>query len=125
MPRLGWALGAALLIELVAIRDFACGPFPASGLALHPGGDALDDCGALKLGKDTGARLDHHPTSGGRGVERLGGRAEEDLCYVKALQGVLLRETSNRASEAVDAIHSRRSNRLVSASRRACSSSGR
>lgn len=70
-------------------------------LSLHPRHDALDDSRPLELGEDA-EHLDHHPPGRGRGVERLGRGAEQNVGIVEPLED--LGQPSDRTRKAVDAV---------------------
>jgi len=76
-------------------------PLASRRLAFHAGNNAVDEGRALELGEDA-EHLDHHPTSGATGVERLGRAPEEHSGLVQFVED--LGEAADRPSESVYAV---------------------
>lgn len=90
------------LVDLVAEGAPAAFPQALRGFAFHPGDDPVDDRVSLELGEHR-QHLQEHAAHRGGGVERLGGRSEDNAGLIEVLQkgdGV-----AQVPGESVDAVH--------------------
>ncbi|HTS72144.1 MAG TPA: hypothetical protein VMG74_00360 [Gaiellaceae bacterium] len=99
-----------LAVTHVAVGGAAAHPFAFAHAAFESGGDAVDDGGVLELGKHA-EHLQHHPPGRGAGIERLGGRLQDDVELVELLAQPS--ELTHFSGEAVDAVDEQQVDALV------------
>jgi hypothetical protein len=90
-----------VLVAAVAERQPPGRPLTLLRAPLDPGADAIDDGRVLELGEDA-EHLEHHPPSGGAGVERLGCRAQHHAVRIEFFGE--LRELAHLPGEPGDAV---------------------